>query len=92
MPAGFSATTETTPVPFCVHEAVAAPLKPASLSIVSPTKTTPLSMSPASGGLGSHPLGERCCNPCGGTCVSATSEVACPYDSNPAIVCAGASP
>ena len=54
--------------------------------------TSPMDASPIACGSGACPLGERCCNPCGGTCVSATSEVACPYDSNPAIVCAGASP
>ncbi len=43
-------------------------------------------------GSGVCPLGERCCNPCGGSCVSATAGVACPYDTNPAIVCAGATP
>ena len=52
----------------------------------------PPDASPVACGTGVCPPGERCCNPCGGTCVSATSGVACPYDSNPAIACAGANP
>lgn len=52
----------------------------------------PADASPIACGIGVCPAGQRCCDPCGGTCVSATSGVACPYDINPAIVCAGASP
>ncbi len=36
------------------------------------------------------PSGDRCCDHCTGSCVSAASNVACPDDSNPAVVCANA--